>query len=129
MSEALFQRAADGRHEAHSAGTTPADRVHAGVVTVMREVDIDLSARTPRMLTTELAQWADVVITMGCGDACPVIPGKRYIDWDLPDPKDMRIDQVRALRNDISTRVIELMESLDEKTDLKSGIGDRGPHR
>jgi arsenate reductase (thioredoxin) len=129
MSEALFQRAAGGRHEARSAGTTPADRVHEGVVTVMREVDIDLSARTPRMLTTELAQWADVVITMGCGDACPVIPGKRYIDWDLPDPKDMRIDQVRELRDDISKRVIELVESLDQKSDLKPGVGDHGPHR
>src|SRR4030088_879141 len=98
MSEALFQRAAKGRHEGRSAGTTPAEHVHEDVVTVMKEMDVDLSDRRPRTLTNELAQWADVVITMGCGDACPVIPGKRYIDWDLQDPKDMPIEQVRALR-------------------------------
>jgi arsenate reductase len=124
MSEALFQRAAQGRHEARSAGTTPAARVHENVVTVMNEMNVDLSNRMPSMLTTELAQWADVVITMGCGDTCPVIPGKRYIDWDLPDPKDMSIEKVRALRDDVASRVIELMESLDRKSNLKSGDGD-----
>jgi arsenate reductase len=113
MSEALFQRAANGSHEARSAGTTPAEHVHEGVVTVMKEMNIDMSERRPRMLTTELAQWAGVVITMGCGDSCPVIPGKRYIDWDLPDPKNMSIEQVRALRDDIATRVMQLVESLD----------------
>src|SRR3982074_365794 len=111
MSEALFQRAAQGRHEARSAGTTPAARVHENVVTVVNEMNVDLSNRKPSMLTTELAHWADVVITMGCGDACPVIPGKRYIDWDLPDPKEMSIEKVRALRDDIASRVIELVES------------------
>ncbi|GAC1642784.1 MAG: arsenate reductase ArsC [Candidatus Dormibacteraceae bacterium] len=113
MSEALFNRAADGRHEARSAGTLPADHVHENVVTAMRELDVDLSGRTPRLLTTDVAQWADVVITMGCGDECPVIPGKRYIDWDLRDPKDLPVEQVRALRNDIGIRVMELMESFD----------------
>jgi len=116
MSEALFGRAAGGRHEARSAGTHPADHVHASVISAMRELDVDLSDRTPRLLTTDLAQWADVVITMGCGDECPVIPGKRYIDWDLPDPKTMSLEQVRQLRGDISTRVIDLMESLDRKS-------------
>ena len=79
----------------------------------MRELDIELSDRKPRMLTTELAQWADVVITMGCGDECPVIPGRRYIDWDLPDPKDLPLHEVRVIRDDIDRRVRELMESLN----------------
>jgi arsenate reductase (thioredoxin) len=116
ISEALLQRAAGGEHEARSAGTTPADQVHESVVTVMRELDIDLGRSKPRLLTTELAQWADIVITMGCGDACPVIPGKRYIDWDLPDPKDLPIEEVRGLRDDISSRVDELIGSLDGKS-------------
>jgi arsenate reductase len=113
MSEALFQRAADGRHEAQSAGTAPAEHVHERVVTVMRELDIDLSDRKPRMLTTELAKWADLVITMGCGDECPVIPGRRYIDWDLQDPKDLPVDEVREIRDDIDRRVREVAESLN----------------
>ena len=87
MSQALFERAADGRHTALSAGTTPAEHVHPEVVEVMRELGIDLADRRPQLLTRELAEQADVVVTMGCGDACPYIPGKRYIDWDLPDPK------------------------------------------
>jgi arsenate reductase len=114
MSQALFEREAGGRHDARSAGTSPADHVHPEVVAVMREVGADLSDRTPRLLTNELAQWADVVITMGCGDACPVIPGKRYIDWELPDPKDLPVDEVRAIRDDIATRVDALVTSLDE---------------
>ncbi len=115
MSQALFERAAGSRHEARSAGTTPGARVHPQVVAVMREVGVDLSGRKPRLLTTELAQWADVVITMGCGDACPVIPGKRYIDWELPDPKDLPIEQVRDIRDEIATRVVDLERSLDEE--------------
>src|SRR3954469_20663674 len=82
MSQALFERAAGGRHAALSAGTTPAERVHPEVVQVMRELGIDLVGRTPRLLTRELAEQADVVVTMGCGDECPYIPGRRYIDWD-----------------------------------------------
>jgi arsenate reductase len=128
MSEALLERAAHGRHEARSAGTRPSDSVHGSVITVMLEERIDLSDRKPRLLTTELAQWADIVITMGCGDACPVIPGKRYIDWDLEDPKDLPIEQVREIRDDISRRIGDLMESLDSKTNLKSNVGDRGSH-
>jgi arsenate reductase (thioredoxin) len=113
MSQALFERAAAGRHEAQSAGTEPGERVHPNVVTVMREEGIDLSRRVPRVLTDELARWADVVITMGCGDACPVIPGKRYIDWDLRDPKDLPLDDVRAIRDDIESRVGNLVKDLD----------------
>jgi arsenate reductase len=116
MSEALFTRAAEGRHEARSAGTRPADHVHDNVVTVMRELDVDLSARTPRLLTTDLAQWADVVVTMGCGDECPFIPGRRYIDWELQDPSGLPIDNVRAIRDDISSRITDLVDSLDRKT-------------
>ena len=116
MSEALFERAAGGVHEARSAGTTPADRVHENVVTVMREEGIDLSERKPQLLTTDLAHWADVVITMGCGDACPVIPGKRYVDWDLPDPSGLPVAQVREIRDSISTRVGLLLESLDRNS-------------
>jgi arsenate reductase (thioredoxin) len=113
MSEALFERAAGGVHEARSAGTTPADHVHENVVTVMREEGVDLSGRKPQLLTTELAQWADIVITMGCGDACPVIPGKRYVDWELPDPSGLPLARVREIRDGISTRVGLLVESLD----------------
>ncbi len=113
MSQALFERAAAGRHTALSAGTTPGERVHPQVVEVMRELGIDLSGRQPRLLTVELAQQADVVVTMGCGDACPYIPGKRYIDWDLPDPKDRPLDEVRVTRDDIQQRVTGLVAELD----------------
>ena len=113
MSHALFERAATGRHHALSAGTTPGDRVHPEVVEVMRELDINLANRTPQLLTRELAQQADVVITMGCGDECPFIPGKRYLDWDLPDPKGRPIEEVRATRDEISRRVSELLAELD----------------
>jgi arsenate reductase len=112
MSAALFERAAAGRHHALSAGTTPAERVHPEVLEVMNELDIDLSTRTPTLLTTELAQQADVVITMGCGDQCPYIPGKRYLDWDLPDPKGRPIIEVRAIRDEIARRVEALIAEL-----------------
>jgi arsenate reductase len=116
MSAALFERAASGRHRALSAGTTPADHVHPEVVTVMRELGMELSDRVPRKLTTELAEQADVVVTMGCGDECPYIPGKRYIDWDLPDPAGRPLDEVRATRDDISRRVEQLVSELDRET-------------
>jgi arsenate reductase (thioredoxin) len=113
MSQGLFERAAGGRHTAASAGTTPADHVHPEVVEVMREVGIDLSDRQPQLLTLELAEPADVVVTMGCGDECPFIPGKRYLDWDLPDPKGRPLEAVRATRQDIERRVTELAAELD----------------
>jgi len=114
MSQALFARAADGRHEARSAGTTPGERVHPEVVEAMGELGIDVSDRRPRGLTRELAEWADVVVTMGCGDECPYIPGKRYLDWDLPDPKGRPLEEVRATRDDIARRVEGLVAELDE---------------
>jgi arsenate reductase len=118
MSAALFERAADGRHDALSAGTTPAERVHPEVVAVMREpgFEIELSDRQPQLLTRELAERADVVVTMGCGDECPFIPGKRYIDWELPDPKGRPLDEVRATRNEIARRVQQLVEELDSSS-------------
>jgi arsenate reductase len=109
MSQALFERAAAGQHTALSAGTTPAEHVHPEVVEVMQELGIDLSGRQPQLLTRELAEQADVVVTMGCGDACPYIPGKRYIDWDLPDPKGRPLQEVRATRDEIARRVQELL--------------------
>jgi arsenate reductase len=112
MSQALFERAAGGRHTAASAGTTPGDRVHPEVVEVMGELGIDVSDRVPRALTTELAQEADVVVTMGCGDECPYIPGKRYIDWDLEDPKGRPLEEVRATRDEIARRVEGLLGEL-----------------
>lgn len=116
MSRALFEQAAQGRHSADSAGTTPGDRVHPEVVTVMDELGIDLRGRTPQLLTTELAERADVVVTMGCGDSCPYIPGKRYLDWDLPDPKGQALNDVRVTREDIATRVTALVAELDGAT-------------
>jgi arsenate reductase len=113
MSEALVERAATGQHEARSAGTTPGKRVHPEVVEVMREVGVDLVAHTPRRLSTTDAEWADVVVTMGCGDECPYIPGKRYLDWDLEDPKGRPIEEVRATRDEIERRVNELHTELD----------------
>jgi arsenate reductase len=113
ISQALFERTAGGRHHALSAGTTPAERVHPEVVEVMRELDIDLADRRPRLLTTGLAQQADIVVTMGCGDQCPFIPGKRYIEWDLPDPAGRPINEVREIRDEIASRVRELIAELD----------------
>jgi arsenate reductase len=113
MSQALFERAAGGRHTALSAGTTPAERVHPEVLAVMGELGIDLSDRRPRLLTRELAARADLVVTMGCGDACPYIPGKRYVDWDLPDPSGRPLTEVRATREEIQRRVAALLAELD----------------
>jgi arsenate reductase (thioredoxin) len=113
MSQALFVRAAAGRHEARSAGTEPAERVHPEVVAAMAEVGLDVGSRRPQRLTTELAQWADVLVTMGCGDACPYVPGKRYIDWELTDPKGQPIEQVRRIRDEIAERTRQLVPELD----------------
>lgn len=117
MSRALFDQVADGHHRALSAGSVadPDGAVHPEVVTVMRELGIDLAGVKPLLLTRELAEQADVVVTMGCGDACPYIPGKRYVDWDLPDPKGRPIDEVRATRDDIARRVKDLVEQLTRR--------------
>lgn len=113
MSQALFERAADGRHTALSAGTMPAEQVHPEVIDVMRELGIDLTGRRPQLLTRELAEQADVVVTMGCDGACPYIPGKRYIDWDLPDPRGKPLQEIRATRDDIQEKVTALAPELD----------------
>jgi arsenate reductase (thioredoxin) len=114
MSRALFDRAADGRHESDSAGTRPADRVHPEVVEAMRELGIDLADRLPEKLSLEQAERADIVVTMGCGDECPYIPGKRYLDWDLTDPAGRPLEEVRKTRDEIARRVEALVTELDE---------------
>ena len=115
MSAALFERSAQGRHHALSAGSQadPDGHVHPEVVQVMRELGIDLSDRRPQQLSRQLAEQADVVVTMGCGDSCPYIPGKRYIDWELQDPKGRPIEEVRATRDEIARRVQQLLTELD----------------
>jgi arsenate reductase (thioredoxin) len=112
MAEAFFEQAADGRHEGRSAGTRPADGVHEGVVEAMLEAGIDLSGKTPRHLLREDAEWADVVVTMGCGDECPVVPGTRYVEWELEDPGGKGLDEVRAIRDEVRGRVKALLEGL-----------------
>jgi arsenate reductase len=113
MSQALFERAAQGRHGARSAGTTPGERVHPEVLEAMSELGIDLSDRVPHLLGAEDAEWADVVVTMGCGDECPYVPGRRYLDWDLADPKGQPLEAVRAIRDEIAARVDALLAELD----------------
>jgi len=115
MSQALFERAAGGRHRALSAGSDadPGGRVHPPVVEAMREVGVDLAGRRPQRLTYDLAAQADVVVTMGCGDACPVVPGARRLDWNLPDPQGRAVAEVRATRDEITRRVEALVDELD----------------
>ncbi len=112
ISEALFGRATGEAHVARSAGTTPAARVHPEVITVMDELGIDLRDRVPQRLTQELAAWADIVVTMGCGDECPFVPGVRYIDWKLEDPSGQDLEQVRRTRDEIDRRVRALAAEL-----------------
>ena len=113
LTQEMAERAAAGRHSAEAAGTQPTERLHPAVVEAMAEIGIDLTGRRPRLLTREMAERADVVVTMGCGDECPYIPGKRYLDWDLPDPEDMPIEEVRELREEIAGRVEALVIELD----------------
>ena len=120
MSEALFERAAGGRHESRSAGTRPAEHVHPVVAEAMREIGLDVSGNRPQQLSDDLGQWADVVITMGCGDECPYIPGKRYIDWELDDPADKPLAEVRVIRDDIARRVEALVVELDARRPVSS---------
>jgi arsenate reductase (thioredoxin) len=105
MAQAFYERAGG---EARSAGTQPAAAVHPEVVEVMRELGIDLEGRIPHKLEQEDAEWAELVVTMGCGDACPVLPGKRYLDWNLQDPAGMPVEVVRAIRDKIAGLVAEL---------------------
>ena len=107
MAQAFWERLGG---EGRSAGTEPIAHVHPEVVDSMREIALDVADRTPRALTTADAEWADVVVTMGCGDACPYIPGKRYVDWDLEDPAGRGADAVREIRDQIEQRINALAE-------------------
>ena len=120
MAAALLELVAERRHEARSAGSDPGEHVHAEVVEVMRELGIDLADRVPHLLDRADAEWADVVVTMGCGDACPYIPGKRYVDWDLTDPKGLPLDEVRAIRDDIRSRIETLVAELDRPVPVRT---------
>jgi arsenate reductase (thioredoxin) len=112
MAAALLDRHAQGRVRVRSAGSTPADEINPSVVQAMAEVGIDISKELPKRLTEEAVGDADVVITMGCGDACPVFPGKRYLDWELPDPAGKTVEEVRPIRDEIDRRVTVLLEEL-----------------
>ena len=107
MAQAFWERLGG---DARSAGTEPGVHVHPEVVDAMREIGVDLDERIPRALTTADAEWADVVVTMGCGDACPYIPGKRYVDWELDDPAGKGIEVVRDIRDQIEQRINALAE-------------------
>jgi arsenate reductase len=115
MSAALFERAAGSRHEGRSAGTRPAERVNPDVVEAMSELGIDISGNVPQRLEREQAEWADVVVTMGCGDECPYIPGKRYLDWELRDPKGLALAEIRTIRDEIAECVEALVRELDSE--------------
>ena len=112
MAEALFTATAEERHEVRSAGTAPSKRVHPEVVATMRELGFELENHVPRKLDRSDAEWADVVVTMGCGDACPYIPGKRYVDWELEDPHGLPPDDVRRIRDEIAARTQALAAEL-----------------
>ena len=112
MAAGLLDRHASGRVHVRSAGSTPANEINPAVVAAMDELGIDLSKEYPKPLTTDVVKAADVVITMGCGDACPIYPGKRYLDWDLPDPAGKSVEEVREIRDEIDRRVRELVGEL-----------------
>ena len=112
MAAALLDKHAEGRVHVRSAGSTPAGEIHSNVGRAMEEIGLDLSKEFPKPLTDEVVRAADVVITMGCGDACPVYPGKRYLDWELEDPADQPLEQVRSIRDEIDRRVRALLEEL-----------------
>lgn len=113
MAAALLDHHAAGRVKVTSAGSQPATELNPAVVAAMTEIGLDISREFPKPLTPGAVQAADIVITMGCGDACPVYPGKRYLDWDLPDPAGLSPEQVRPIRDDISRRVQALLADLD----------------
>jgi protein-tyrosine-phosphatase len=113
MAAALLDDRAAGRVRVMSAGSQPAAELNPAVVRAMAEIGLDISRELPKRLTTDQVQAADIVITMGCGDACPVYPGKRYLDWDLPDPAGLDLAAVRPIRDEIARRVGDLLEDLD----------------
>jgi len=112
MAAALLARYGGDRVIVHSAGSDPGETLNPAVVAAMAEIDIDITAERPKRLTDELAQRSDVIVTMGCGDACSVYPGKRYVDWELPDPAGKPVEEVRPIRDDIDARVRELLAEL-----------------
>ena len=113
MAAALLDHHAGGRVHVRSAGSTPADEINPSVAAAMEELGLDLSKEFPKPLTDEYVQAADVVITMGCGDACPIYPGKRYLDWELPDPAGKSLEEVRPIRDEIDRRVQALLAELE----------------
>jgi arsenate reductase (thioredoxin) len=112
LAAALLEHHARGQVAVRSAGTAPAASINPAVLALLQELDIDIRHRTPQLLTVESAIEADVVVTMGCGDTCPVFPGKRYLDWPVEDPAGLTLDQVRPLRDDIEARVLALLDEL-----------------
>jgi protein-tyrosine-phosphatase len=112
MAAGLLAKHAKGRVHVRSAGSTPADEINAAVVEAMLEVGVDISTEYPKPLTDEFVRASDVVITMGCGDACPIFPGKRYLDWDLDDPAGKPLEEVRPIRDELDRRVQELLAEL-----------------
>ena len=112
MAAGLLDRYARGRIEVRSAGSAPAGEIHPGVVEAMTEIGVDLSKEFPKPLDDDVVRAADVVVTMGCGDACPVYPGARYVDWELPDPAGKNVEEVRPIRDEIDSRVRALVDEL-----------------
>ncbi len=112
MAAALLRHRAGGRVVVRSAGSAPASEIHPGVVAAMEEIGLDTGGEFPKPLADESVRAADVVVTMGCGDACPVFPGRRYEDWPVPDPAGKPVGEVRAIRDEIRSRVVALLESL-----------------
>ena len=117
MAAALLDQAAAGRVRVTSAGSQPADQLNPAVVAAMAEIGLDLSREYPKPLTNDKVQAADVVVTMGCGDACPVYPGKRYLDWDLPDPAGLDLAAVRPIRDAVTRLVRQLLADLASRPD------------
>ena len=113
LAERLFRRAAGARHAARSAGSAPGDAVHPQVLAALSELGVDASDHVPRKLDAAAVQWADVVVAT-CDDACPVVPGKRYVNWQLADPKGKSLEEVRTIRDDITVRVERLVAELDD---------------
>lgn len=120
MAAGLLDHIAEGRVRVTSAGSTPAEEINPGVVEVMSEIGIDISKEFPKRLTTDAVEDANVVVTMGCGDACPVFPGKWYLDWDLPDPSGKSVEEIRPIRDEIASRVRALLDEI-----LSDGKGER----
>jgi arsenate reductase len=114
IAERLLEREAGGRHHARSAGSNPGSAAHPEVLEALQEIEIDASAHVPRKLDQELIDWADVVVAT-CDDSCPYVPGKQYVNWQLPDPKNQPIERVRKIRDDIAGRVRALVRDLDQQ--------------